>query len=106
MDDGGVVPNEDVFDGDCRDLAWSLAGFPGARTEAALTSAIIIRRNAFAMDASTPTRSNSIERCESLFTETVKFFRSNMVRSRSPESYFAELTSLNRARLHVWSSPG
>ena len=40
----------------------------------ALTSAIIIRRKAFAIDASTPVMSNSIDRCDNLSTDTFKAY--------------------------------
>lgn len=38
------------------------------------TSAIMILRNAFAIDASTPTRSNSTDRCDSRFTSTLSVY--------------------------------
>ena len=43
-------------------------------TETTQTSAIIIRRNAFAIDASTPTISNSTDRFESRWTLTFNFY--------------------------------
>lgn len=38
------------------------------------TSAIIILRKALAIDASTPTRSNSTDLCDSRFTSTLRFY--------------------------------
>ncbi len=60
-----------VQDGICPFLSSSSRHDMGRET--GLTSAINIRLNAFAIDASTPTRSNSIDRCDSLFTKTFKF---------------------------------
>lgn len=51
------------------------------------TSAIMMRRSAFAIGASTPTRSNSIADGVKRCTDTIRFF-------------------LKLVRFHEWSSPG
>ena len=76
LDHGSIIPDEDMFDGDCRDLAYDeeMKIFPEGEAERTYrTSAMSILRNAFAMDASTPTRSNWTDRCDSLLTLTCKF---------------------------------
>ena len=75
---GSVVPDVHMFDGDCRDLVHDeeIKILPGGETEETYrTSAMSILLKAFAMEASIPTRSNWIDRCESLLTFTWSFCR-------------------------------
>ena len=61
LDHGGVVPDVYMFDGDCRDLVYDkgMKTLPEGKAKRTYrTSAMSILRKAFAMDASTPTRSN------------------------------------------------
>jgi hypothetical protein len=66
-DDRSVVPYIHIFDGNSWDLLKLKISNAGRRMKG-FTSAIRILRKAFAMDASTPTRSNSIERCDRRWT--------------------------------------
>lgn len=71
LNDRGVILNVDIFDGHCWNLDGILGHAEGECARVELTSEIITRRNAFAIDASTPTMSNSMERCDSLLTDTL-----------------------------------
>ena len=62
VDDGSVVEYEDVFYCYCGDLdRMSILKLVGVLCSPRLTSESNILRNAFAIDASTPTRSNSTD---------------------------------------------
>lgn len=58
----------------------------------------MILRNAFAIDASTPTRSNSTDRCDSLFTSTLRFYSGQRHRQRSTPRIPARPTHLPERR--------
>jgi hypothetical protein len=76
LDHGSVVPDVYMFDGNCRDLVYNERMKISPEREAERTyrtSAMSILRKAFAMEASTPTRSNWIDRCDSLLTLTCNF---------------------------------
>ena len=75
-DDGGVAPYVHAFYTYRRYLLKSAC--MSARTEGGHASAMRMRRKALAMDASTPTRSKSMERFERRSTRTTTFYiRSN-----------------------------
>ncbi len=71
LDDGRVVEDIYVLNSYCRNLAAISTKFTARVPER--TSAIIILRNALAMEASTPTISKSIERLDSRLTCTFRF---------------------------------
>lgn len=76
LDHGSVVPNIYMFDGNRRDLVYgeAMKFFPEGEAERTYrTSAMSILRKAFAIDASTPTRSNWIDRWDSLLILTCNF---------------------------------
>lgn len=71
LDNRSIVPDVYMFDGNCRNLICDEEIKKITLREAEWTyrtSAISILRRAFAMEASTPTRSNWIDRCDSLLT--------------------------------------
>jgi hypothetical protein len=69
-DHARVVPHVHALNHDRRHLRPSAR--PYKKGGKARTSAMRMRRKAFAMDASTPTRSNSIDRFESRVTATFR----------------------------------
>jgi len=69
---GCVVPYKDMFYANRRHLQNDIIRCETMKGTGP-TSAIIIRRNAFAIDASTPTISKSTECCERRCTLTFKF---------------------------------
>lgn len=94
LHDRGVVPNIDILDRNGGNLQVRYVA------SVVLTSAIITRRSELAIEASTPTRSNSIVEGVNRWTETIKFCLS------AEMPVFQTLTSLNFSRFHEWSSPG
>lgn len=102
LHDGGIVPDVYSFDSNSGNLGWS--ALRTCKRVVQLTSAIITLLSAFAMEASTPTRSNStvegVKRC----IEQTRFYSRQL--SPALNTGRTNLTSLNFCKFHEWSSPG
>ena len=73
-------------------------------TERSATSAIIIRRKALAMEASTPTKSNSIDLFDSRSILTCKFYLALNDETKHNSSTTLRRTFLNFSKFQAWSS--